>query len=156
MDQQTYDALEACITKYEKAYTGAIALRLGSSKCALCTLFNKAPDPCKGCPVYERTGHPSCENTPYIELAYLSRQYQQDDPRVREVILEEIRFLKSLRSDRAPFGRQPKQVRVVVTGEDIDVDYWMRYLMKSAQYKGDDVSATSRHTFTIFPRAVND
>lgn len=54
-----------------------------------------------------------------------------------------------------PFGRQPKPVKVLLTGEDIDVRYWINELAKRAEFKGDVVMREFNY-FTIFPRAVND
>lgn len=59
-----------------------------------------------------------------------------------------------------PFGRQPQPVTVELCGDQIDVDYWCRELMRRAEFKGDQVqrvhSGAGRTGFKIFPRAVND
>lgn len=55
-----------------------------------------------------------------------------------------------------PFGRQPQPVRVMLIGESIDVDYWLRVLMQRAEFKGDLTQSVGSATFVIYPRAVND
>lgn len=64
-----------------------------------------------------------------------------------------------------PFGRQPKPVKVTITGENAaDVLDWIRHLSRAAEYKGDNVQMGTGHhylsestkEFTIYPRAVND
>lgn len=54
------------------------------------------------------------------------------------------------------FGRQPKPVSVLITGQNEDVDYWMRELMRRAEFKGDTVQKFGSQKFMIYPRAVND
>lgn len=58
-------------------------------------------------------------------------------------------------TEREPFGRQPKPVRVILEGDPIDVRYWMLELTTRAEFKGADVSQTAK-SFTIYPRAVNE
>jgi hypothetical protein len=60
-----------------------------------------------------------------------------------------------------PFGRQPQPVTVTVKGEPEDVRYWLRDLMRRAEFKGDMTQAGAfidsfEAQFTIYPRAVND
>lgn len=64
-----------------------------------------------------------------------------------------------------PFGRQPKPIKVRVTGENAyDVITWARLLATRAEFKGDQVQlgpgwhdvCDSTKEFTIYPRAVND
>jgi hypothetical protein len=52
--------------------------------------------------------------------------------------------------------RQPKRVTVTLTGESEDVAYWLRELMRRAEFKGDSVTSKGGDAFTIYPRAVND
>lgn len=56
-----------------------------------------------------------------------------------------------------PFGRQPQPVRVVLTGDPIDVDHYrskiIGYIERSSY---DTCSKSDPNTFTIYPRAVND
>ncbi len=54
------------------------------------------------------------------------------------------------------FGRQPQPVKVTIDGESEDVDFWVRHLMRAAQYKGDDIDQLHGNIFRICPRAVND
>lgn len=60
-----------------------------------------------------------------------------------------------------PFGRQPQPVTVTVKGEPEDVQYWLRDLMRRAEFKGDMVQPgvfidSFEAQFKIYPRAVND
>jgi hypothetical protein len=55
-----------------------------------------------------------------------------------------------------PFARQPEPVTVSLAGDDRDVDYWRKELMRRAGFKGDDVQQLSHGQFKIYPRAVND
>lgn len=55
-----------------------------------------------------------------------------------------------------PFGRQALPVTVTINGHEIDVDYWMRHLKRSAQSNGDLVQQAARHIFKIYPRANNE
>lgn len=59
-----------------------------------------------------------------------------------------------------PFGRQPKPVKVTLEGDPIDIAFWMRHLIRVAQYKGDQIHLPfmprDKDSFTIYPRAVND
>ncbi len=59
-------------------------------------------------------------------------------------------------SDNEPFGRQPKPVTVTLSGEPIDVETWLRNLMRRAESAGDQVQRLSGSSFIIYPRAVND
>lgn len=57
------------------------------------------------------------------------------------------------------FGRQPKPVTVILDGEQPDVDYWLRELMRRAEFKGDVAQKQPTNVgaaFRIYPRAVND
>lgn len=54
-----------------------------------------------------------------------------------------------------PFGRQPQPVRVTLEGEQVDIDFYISRLARSAEFKGDMVQRNG-NTFTIYPRAVND
>ena len=56
-------------------------------ECALCELFFFKSDECVGCPIYEKTGHINCVETPF--LAFIEN-------RTRENALAEVVFLKNL------------------------------------------------------------
>lgn len=55
-----------------------------------------------------------------------------------------------------PFGRQPQPVSVLLTGDILDVDYWMRQFMQRAEFKGDVAQKRDNFSFVVYPRAVND
>lgn len=63
-------------------------------------------------------------------------------------------------SENEPFGRQPQPVKIRITGEQTDVDYWLRQFRHRAEFKGDLVQTLNNGggaaEFSIFPRAVND
>ena len=55
-----------------------------------------------------------------------------------------------------PFGRQPQPVTVVLAGEQIDIDRYMRRLQRAAESNGESTNWNNPASFTIYPRAVND
>lgn len=57
-----------------------------------------------------------------------------------------------------PFGRQPKPVRVVLTGDAIDVAHYRSLIMGYIERTSYDhcVYNPTDDSFTIYPRAVND
>ena len=55
-----------------------------------------------------------------------------------------------------PFGRQPKPVSVFFEGELVDIEYWINYLKRCAEFKGDNTDLVGKSGFKIYPRAVND
>lgn len=55
-----------------------------------------------------------------------------------------------------PFGRQPLPVTIRFEGDPRDVDFWLRELLRRAEYKGDTTQRLGPSTFKIYPRAVND
>lgn len=55
-----------------------------------------------------------------------------------------------------PFDRQPKPVKVILTGDPIDVEYWKRIFKMRVDGLGDNTQDHLNNTFTIYPRAVND
>ncbi len=58
--------------------------------------------------------------------------------------------------NNTPFGRQPQPVTVSLTGEPVDVENWLRNLMRRAESAGDLTQRLSGNSFIIYPRAVND
>lgn len=102
-------ALEKSIEHWQKnrAVKYYAEIRAGSGDCALCSLFNTShmsySDRCLKCPVMQRTGKPSCENTPYDDVytTYSLLSYSPyDESRIaawRELCDREIDFLESLR-----------------------------------------------------------
>ena len=55
-----------------------------------------------------------------------------------------------------PFGRQPLPVTVSLEGDRADTEFWLRELMRRAEFKGDTAKRLSGTKFVIYPRAVND
>lgn len=56
-----------------------------------------------------------------------------------------------------PFGRQRKPVTVTLSGEPIDIDYYIRQLRAAIDNPhGDHTVRAAPHKFVIYPRAVND
>lgn len=54
------------------------------------------------------------------------------------------------------FRRQPEAVTVTVTGDDQDVEVYVRLLLRAAESHGDLAQRLDIRTFRIYPRAVND
>ena len=75
-----------------------------AKNCPLCREFCHDCD-CSGCPVYERTGHHMCRNTPYDLAARMwcdwDRHINSNNARdrFRAAALEELTFLRSLLED---------------------------------------------------------
>jgi hypothetical protein len=67
--EETRTALEDSILHWEEnaACTNAEEGCIGSTNCALCTLF--IYQGCNGCPVRNHTGKVLCEETPYFDAA---------------------------------------------------------------------------------------
>lgn len=55
-----------------------------------------------------------------------------------------------------PFERQTNPVTITISGDELDVDYWIRKLMRGAEFNGDLAQRLSQNVFKIYPRAVND
>jgi hypothetical protein len=55
-----------------------------------------------------------------------------------------------------PFGRQPRPVRVTLTGSGEDIDYWFQVFKRRVESMGDNIVQKHRNVFTIYPHAVND
>lgn len=57
-----------------------------------------------------------------------------------------------------PFGRQPQPVRVVLTGDAIDIEHYRKLIMGYIDRTSYDhcVYNPAEDSFTIYPRAVND
>ncbi len=57
-----------------------------------------------------------------------------------------------------PFGRQPQPVKVVMTGDARDVEYYRRLIMRVIENGSYDncVYNPSEDLFTIYPGAVNE
>lgn len=65
--------------------------------------------------------------------------------------------MEPAKAEVEPFGRQPLPVTVTINGdEQIDVEYWMRKLMRDAEWAGDRSQKIASNQFKIYPRAVND
>jgi hypothetical protein len=56
----------------------------------------------------------------------------------------------------APFGRQPKPVKVTLEGDQIDIEYYLYKLTNAIERNSYDSAVRHNNTFTIYPRAVND
>lgn len=81
MDDKTLLALRASIEAWKlKAVTDDPYVRIGSSTCPLCQLFNNgeqsSEDRCRGCPVWEKTGKTGCKGSPYDDAAVARSEWQ--------------------------------------------------------------------------------
>ena len=61
---ETLEALDKSLEKWRKLSRGE-GEDMGIKNCALCRLF--WDESCFGCPVYEYSGFPECEGTPYMD-----------------------------------------------------------------------------------------
>jgi hypothetical protein len=75
MDPETLEALQGSIEHWREnvalVEAGKMPL-IGAIHCALCLEFNSGEDQeenCTGCPVMERTGKDSCEESPYTQVS---------------------------------------------------------------------------------------
>ena len=98
MEERTRIALEASIQHWE---TNVERARKGQEPdvsvgaCALCNLHYRLS--CRGCPVYEDTGRPLCEDTPYNDVVrFISRPLKEC---VLPACEKELAFLRSLHPD---------------------------------------------------------
>ena len=102
--QQTQQALESSIAHWRRNANRARLLQqihTGSSQCALCTLFNSflgyaGYEPCKGCPVFEKTTVGYCVWTPYQKIVNIDG-FRPDWAKLEAACWEEVNFLESLR-----------------------------------------------------------
>jgi len=102
MDEQTKQALEGSIDKWEAIVAGTGVDR-GRHNCPLCRLFYILG--CKGCPVYLKTGAQNCRKTPYerwkIHGYRLYGCSTIEGTKIMEMARDELEFLKSLREPSA-------------------------------------------------------
>jgi hypothetical protein len=109
MNDETREALRASINHWLKNFHAEAPqdTSVSSTDCALCGLFygdysEVADTDCVGCPVYEKSGMPSCINTPYLdahEARYRWFQDPGDDARREEwrsAAREMVMFLRGL------------------------------------------------------------
>ena len=115
MDPETLIALQDSIAHWQRMVDNPLGKKdkPGASQCPLCRKFNpdinqEAQLDCVGCPVQERTGHPSCKETPYHEAATAYNDHLQaamclypSDPdfclqKFKAAAQAELDFLKSL------------------------------------------------------------
>lgn len=84
------DPLELSIEKWEDVVDKGLDADQGWENCALCEKYfpSGCSDPCKGCPIFEKTGKHFCDGTPYEKY-----QITADE----DIAKEEVEFLKSLR-----------------------------------------------------------
>ncbi len=107
------EALEKSIEHWEKNLEKVKKYELfplGADECSLCNLYVDAS--CIKCPIYLKTQEPYCKNTPFMDvdktveiLEYLNEKYSLTNEnffyfwqRLREDVIKEIEFLKSLRN----------------------------------------------------------
>jgi hypothetical protein len=98
MDEKTLTALEGSIEKWEKIACGT-GEDLQSDNCPLCQVFLVKNFNCSGCPVYEKTGTMSCENSPYDVWRFLTIHYSTRkaiNPVMVAAAQEMVEFLKGL------------------------------------------------------------
>lgn len=103
MNEIALKALQESIEVWQEKLTlNRDEMEFGLSACPLCRIFvlrmntNSAKKACNGCPIKERTGKPSCINTPYQKVCNLHDNMSTSREQLLKAIQEEINFLKSL------------------------------------------------------------
>lgn len=100
--EETMEALEGAIKKWEKIYAG-VGIDEGVDNCPLCELFDDAYD-CIGCPVDYVTNE-GCQGGPYSDW-YWHHRFSHDSAnhpfiiecaKCTEIALSMVNYLKSLR-----------------------------------------------------------
>ena len=86
------DPLEISIAKWEDIAKGKDLDEFGSYNCALCYVR----DDCRSCPVLEKTGKITCDDTPYDEYED-AWNHNADEQTLKAIAKKEVEFLKSLR-----------------------------------------------------------
>ncbi len=73
-DDKILDACEVVLYKWEALSAMEWIRDGGRNSCAFCQMFNMRHmddfNVCRGCPVFDFTGQPGCEGTPYEEIEY--------------------------------------------------------------------------------------
>lgn len=79
MDNRTRVALGQSIKHWEEnlAEENPRRIKVYSTACPLCDLFNQEDNDCEGCPVMEKTGLENCEGSPWIEAARAFEAWKQ-------------------------------------------------------------------------------
>ena len=100
MEKKTLKALKGSIQKWKKIVKGT-GVDKGYVNCPLCQLFYKEENLigklCLGCPVMEKTGHPNCQKTPYVDYIKFGFEYtDSDSPDSLKYAKKELKFLESL------------------------------------------------------------
>lgn len=52
--------------------------------------------------------------------------------------------------------RQRQPVKVTLSGDAEDIEYYLPILKRAAEARGEDTNMSQPYAFTIYPRAVND
>lgn len=106
MKPKTLKALEACIKHWEKnaRVRKPENASVNANDCALCGLFNKAPNGCPGCPVKKKTEYNYCNRTPFYRAHFLLREWgfnptPENGKAFRAAARKEADFLISLRPE---------------------------------------------------------
>lgn len=119
--EETMDALEGAIKKWEKIYAG-VDVDNGAFNCKLCQVFEY----CDGCPI-ERDGYGGCEGGPY-SYWYWHHKWSHDPvkhplkiecTKCTEIALNMINYLKSLRPKVDEMFKKIDKRRVWIDTSDI-------------------------------------
>lgn len=120
VNKETAAALEASIKHWEdNAVASFSKISLSSSSCALCHKFRFAQysddddaqeNDCIGCPIFEKTGEPYCDNSPYMQAAVAKSLWNQARYAVMSEIATRERFRAAARTmvDFLKSLREPK------------------------------------------------
>lgn len=119
------EAFMRSIVKWERIISEG-EFDLGCTNCALCEIFKRDDNECKGCPVAEVSDNTDCWGTPYTEWMRFMRQRQRsipysikflhdkDKPEATRLAQAELDFLKNTRkefqqSHLSYFSKIPKE-----------------------------------------------
>ena len=97
MKAKTLKALRKSIAHWKRLATGKrhTGEDVGPFHCALCEMFFHEED-CRGCPVRERTGKSTCQDSPYHDAWEAAELTSLDSASFKKKAAIELAFLKSL------------------------------------------------------------
>ena len=106
--QQTVEALDDSISHWERIESGTTMPGEGifSFSCPLCELFmhdHATIQSCLGCPVRQKTGKPTCQDTPWFDV-YMAYCDVHSLEKIRPAAKIELEFLRELRAELTRVG----------------------------------------------------
>lgn len=100
MNAETLTALKESIEHWKRIVTGnrLPGEWISTKDCALCRLFDPVERGCGGCPVFQASGSPFCEDTPFTKCYKILHRVKNDmdNPEFLAAAKKELEFLESL------------------------------------------------------------